>query len=64
MAKKREAIPLVEPTEPKNFRLRHSVVELVESFKQRHPLRPTMTQIVEAALLEYVQKHESELPSR
>lgn len=51
-----------EPTEPKNFRLRQSVIERVEAYKSRHPLRPTLTQIIEAALVEYIDQHEGELP--
>lgn len=49
-------------TEQVNFRFAISVIERMAAFKERHPLRPTMTQIVEAAVAEWLDANEPELP--
>lgn len=52
MARKEAA----ERTQQINFRLKTATVERMERFKESHPLHPTLTQIVEAAIAEWLGK--------
>jgi hypothetical protein len=51
-------------TEQVNFRLKSATIERMEAYKERHPLHPTMTQIVEAAVAAWLTVHERELLPR
>lgn len=53
-----------ERTQQVNFRLKTVTVERMERYKDRHPLHPTLTQMVEAAVADWLDKHEPELPKR
>lgn len=46
-----------EPTQQINFRLRTATVEKMERYRDAHPLRPTLTQMVEAAMAEWLDAH-------
>lgn len=48
------------PTDQINFRLKVATIDRMERFKERHHLHPTLTQIVEAAVNEWLDAHESE----
>lgn len=52
------------PTDQINFRLKVSTIERMEAFKERHHLRPALTQIVEAAVREYLDAQEPLLPPK
>lgn len=43
-----------------NLRLDAQVLARAESHRKSHPLRPSLTQVVEAALREYLDAHEPE----
>lgn len=56
---RREAGP---KTDQINFRLKVATIERMERYKQRHPLHPTLTSIVEAGVNDWLDRHEPELP--
>jgi hypothetical protein len=51
-------------TEQVNFRLKSATVERMEAYKERHPLHPTLTQIVEAAVALWLNENEPSLPKK
>jgi hypothetical protein len=46
-----------EPTVTKTFRLRASTVERMEAYANAHPLQPSLAQIVEPAVNEWLDRH-------
>lgn len=59
MARKEKAA-----TEQVNFRLKTETVEQMEAYRVRHPLHPTMTQVVEAALAAFFAEEEKLRPRK
>lgn len=53
-----------ERTQQVNFRLKTELVERMERYKDRHPLHPPLTRLVEAAMADWLDKHEIELPGK
>jgi len=53
-----------QQTDQINFRLKLATIERMEAYKDRHPLHPTLTQIVEAAVGDWLDRHEPELPPK
>jgi hypothetical protein len=53
MAKRESA-----PTKQVNVRLVIPTVRRVDAYRERHPLRPTWTQIIEAALGEWLERND------
>lgn len=51
-------------TEQANFRLKTSTLERMETYRERHPLHPTLTQIVEAAVTQWLAENEKALPPK
>ena len=49
-------------TDQINFRLRRALIERMEAYKERHPLRPTLTQIADAAIEQWLNENEPTLP--
>jgi hypothetical protein len=52
-----------DPTQQTNFRLKTPTIERMERFKERHPLNPSLTRIVEAAVNEWLDRNEPQLPA-
>lgn len=50
------------PTDQINFRLKVATIDRMERFRDRHHLHPTLTQIVEAAVNDWLDSHEPQLP--
>ena len=51
-------------TDQVNFRFPVDLIVRLESFRDRHPLNPTVTNILIAAAKDWLDKHEPELPPR
>lgn len=51
-----------DKTRPVGYRLAESLLTRLDEFCERHTLHPTATQVVDAALREYLDAHERELP--
>lgn len=51
-----------EATDQINFRLKTATIERMETYRARHPLHPTMTQMVEAAMKDWLDRNEPFLP--
>lgn len=50
------------PTDQINFRLPRATIDRMERYQERHPLKPSLTNMVDVSVNEWLDRNEAALP--